>query len=277
MLKNYNSLDIILTLKRHYKLFIASFVVSLAFMLPFVSHNINSINKQIEAQNKSNAELLEQIANEKEGRFSKRKAYFKVHKCNLANASFVIPDGNITNILSKSNRLIDSYKKIFSHQYFDIWEITIRDFKDDEEFGESYQVHLKEIVSFLNESPITANLRNDAKTLQQSLKEKNQFLQRIIDDGFVVLLDEGDSALLGKESHYKNIPINRYYIHLDKHRIAYNQGYTVTSSQIISANIQTHGRKIYVFAVIACVLVSFFAVFFYDCFNRLLKLARKKG
>lgn len=269
MTKNYNTLDIILILKRHYKLFIASFIVSIAIALPFAYTNIKQINKQIESQNKANKNLLTQIQNEREGKFSTRIAFFKVNKCTLPNTSFMIPDGNIINILRNANRLIDSYKKIFSHTYFDIWELHLRDFDDDS--GDSTQTHLNNIISLINTSPIATNLQENASILQQSLESKNPFLQRIIDNGFINLVDEKDSASLGRESHYKNIPINRYYIHLDKHRIAYNQGYNITSAQIISANLQTHGRKIYLFVVIACIFVSFFVVFFYDCFRDILK------
>ncbi|MGX2982024.1 hypothetical protein [Helicobacter sp. 23-1045] len=272
LFKTYDSLEIILTLKRRWKLFCYTFIVLLVIALPFAHWQLEHINAQIKAQNESNAKVLAQIQAEREGRFQLRKAFLKVHKYN----NIVLPDSVIHNILRNSNRLIDAYKKYSSHPHFDIWQINLREFDlNAESIAESQTLnvdsanplyfHLENIVGFINSSPIATNLQNDANLLQQTLSEKNPFLQRIIEDGFVVLMDGDEAGLLAREASFLGVPINRYYIHLDKHRIAFERGYTLTSAQIISANIQTHGEKIYIFVILACVMVSLFVVFFVDC------------
>lgn len=277
MNKNYNTLDIVLTLKRRWRLFYITLVASFVVALPFVHWQLKHINAQIIAQNKHNAETLAQIEAERAGRFNLRRAFLQVYKYN----NIALPDSTIINILRNDNRLIDSYKKYFSHSNFDIWEIKLRDFGElMDNFAESGAESSKNIqdsanmaiytllsscVDAINANPIATNLQVDAKLLAKTSKDKNPFLQRIIDNGFVRLMDANENALLGKEAALHSIPINRHYIHLDKHRIAFELGYTLTSAQIISANIQTHGKKIYIFVVIACVGVSLFIVFFVEC------------
>lgn len=274
MNKNYNTLDIILTLKRRWKLFCITLIASFVIALPFVHWQLEHINAQIIAQNKQNAETLAQIEAERAGRFSIRRAFLQVYKYN----NIALPDSTIIDILRNDNRLIDSYKKYFAHSNFDIWEIKLRDFGDlidnsqnlqvaesSQNIPDSVNISLLNIVDFINANPIATNLQTDAKLLAKTSKDKSPFLQRIINNGFARLMEADESALLGKEAALRSIPINRHYIHLDKHRIAFERGYTLTSAQIISANIQTHGKKIYIFAVIACVGVGLFIVFFVDC------------
>lgn len=273
MNKNYNTLDIILTLKRQWRLFYITLVASFVISLPFVHWQLKHINAQIIAQNKHNAETLAQIEAERTGRFNLRRVFLQVYKYN----NIALPDSTIIDILRNDNRLIDSYKKYFTHSNFDIWEIKLRDFgelMDDfaESGAESRQntldsanISLLNIVDIINANPISTNLQVDAKLLAKTSKDKSPFLRRIVDNGFARLMEADENALLGKEAALRSIPINRHYIYLDKHRIAFERGYTLTSAQIISANIQTHGKKIYIFAVIACVGVSLFIVFFVEC------------
>lgn len=280
-LKNYNSLDVILTLKRRWQLFCITLIASIVVAMPFVHYHLEHINAQIIAQNKRNAETLSQIEAERAGRFALRRVFLQVYKYeNLA-----LPDSVIINILRNDNRLIDSYKKYFAHSNFDIWEIKLREFGDlINDFAESsaesnaestkiapdsanlsISAPLSNIANLINANPIATNLQADAKLLAKTSKNKSPFLQRIIDNGFARLMEADENALLGKEAALRSIPVNRHYIHLDKHRIAFEKGYTLTSAQIISANIQTHGKKIYIFAAFACVGVSLFIVFFVDC------------
>lgn len=273
MNKNYNTLDIILTLKRRWRLFYITLVASFVISLPFVHWQLKHINAQIIAQNKHNAETLAQIEAERAGRFNLRRVFLQVYKYN----NIALPDSTIIDILRNDNRLIDSYKKYFAHSNFDIWEIKLRDFgelidnfaESGTEFSKNIQdsanISLLNIVDIINANPIATNLQVDAKLLAKTSKDKSPFLQRIVDNGFARLMEADENALLGKEAALRSIPINRHYIYLDKHRIAFERGYTLTSAQIISANIQTHGKKIYIFAVIACVGVSLFIVFFVEC------------
>lgn len=273
MNKNYNTLDIILTLKRRWRLFYITLVASFVISLPFVHWQLKHINAQIIAQNKHNAETLAQIEAERAGRFNLRRVFLQVYKYN----NIALPDSTIIDILRNDNHLIDSYKKYFAHSNFDIWEIELRDFgelmdnfaessaQSSKNIQDSANISLLNIVDIINTNPIATNLQVDAKLLAKTSKDKSPFLQRIVDNGFARLMEADENALLGKEAALRSIPINRYYIYLDKHRIAFERGYTLTSAQIISANIQTHGKKIYIFAVIACVGVSLFIVFFVEC------------
>lgn len=273
MNKNYNTLDIILTLKRRWRLFYITLVASFVIALPFVHWQLKHINAQIIAQNKHNAETLAQIEAERAGRFNLRRVFLQVYKYN----NIALPDNTIIDILRNYNRLIDSYKKYFAHSNFDIWEIKLRDFgelidnfaesgtESSKNIQDSANISLLNIVDIINANPIATNLQVDAKLLAKTSKDKSPFLQRIVDNGFARLMEADENALLGKEAALRSIPINRHYIYLDKHRIAFERGYTLTSAQIISANIQTHGKKIYIFAVIACVGVSLFIVFFVEC------------
>ena len=280
MNKNYNSLDVILTLKRRWRLFYMTLIVSFVIALPFVHWQLKYINAQITAQNKHNEGTLAQIEAEREGRFSIRRAFLQVYKYN----NIALPDSVIVNILRNDNRLIDSYKKYYSHSNFDIWEIKLRDVGElvdnSAEFSKNHPdsakiyASLSGIVDAINANPISTNLQVDAKLLATDSKDKSQFLKRIINNGFVRLMEADENILLGKEAALRSIPINRHYIYLDKHRIAFERGYTLTSAQIISANIQTHGNKIYIFVVIACVGVSLFIVFFVDCIARIVRTLR---
>ena len=200
--KNYDSLNIILVLKKRFILFVVTLIICLIFGSFWVKSQIDNINKIQESIN-----TTEKIAQQEQLFY----ILLKIKKYH----SISIPKNVLNDIFLQYqyNGIIDDYRLYAESSFFDIYAIFTPNPLNKQESSS--------LLTALENDPIITQIKNDAKVLQQSLKQNQKaFISDIITNGFFKILPTDKYiSFIGQK------PINKHYIYLDKNRKAYDGSY----------------------------------------------------
>lgn len=242
--KNYNSISILITLKRRMITFITSLLICIIFGSFFINNQIENIEK-ISQNNK-----IHQI--DKEDKF----AIIKIKKYN----DFYISPKIIYLELDKfkgENKCINEYFLYTSEIYFDIYAIHLQ----------NDQSCIQEIINNINKSDIVYDMK-------QSFKNENghklDVIKDLYDNDVVSLIDITNSI------NKKGKPINKHFIYLNKDRSISQKEYKVTST-IISQHKSLNSNKIWIFMVITSIIISIFMVFMVEYLNNIKGIFKYKN
>lgn len=245
-MKPYNSIQILLTLKKHLWLFIFLLIVSSAITLFWANSQITLINTKIAESNAKNTEILSN-----QNLDYTRNICIRIDKYHAIN----LPD-YILNPIFKGFENPIAFKKIINNSFFDIWQFKFEQTPS--------QAEILAIVEAINYHPLSVILR------QEPIGDNNPLLERIRNHGFASLIPNTICADFTAQQNNLN-PTNKHFIYLDKDRIASQKGYLISSTQIISAHASLNSNKIYVFALLCAIMISLFVVFSVESIKSMIK------
>lgn len=233
-MKNYDTLDIILTLKKHLKLFIFLLIIFLAIGYLFANNQIANIHKM---QNQHNAT------------FTINKQYFaSLLKIKKYNEILEIPSSIIDNVLRaiKDNGMIYDFRVVVKTAGFDIYAIyTNKELSKDSK---------QNIIKLLEDDPIVTETKQYISTLSTQVNKRAK--------------DVLAMEFISSQVSYIQPNFNKHYIDLRKDRLEQN-AYNVRSTQIIQEHTLLNPKKLYIFMILCSVIMSLFVVFFVESMMRL--------
>lgn len=242
ILSNYDQIRLILVFKKRKWLFGITLVVCMI---------LGSVLVHMQKNSPQNTTPFDSPIQSIEPQMS----FFKVQKYRELSLSKDIIQNTLQHFFNED--IITDFRLYAQGGLFDVYMISYADTNP-----------LAEILNTLNEHPITQLTLLNIKTLLPTLEnDMKHYAQFIIQNGFFESLDNS----LPFDTH-KNRPINKHYIYLDKNRIASEKGYAIRSTEVIKSHQSLNSKKIWIFMLIASVMISIFVIFGVESF---VKLRRK--